>query len=341
MSLRGEKLSDNQRHDNNLLGVMTRYLDTIPHPWNREIIEAAIFANFSDARESIEETSGGKLWRAVQDLEDTIWIFHASTTGLLDEICLFGDRSKNQTFWHQANVSEAENHTRAVKKKLFYCTSSIMTLVDHARKFQRATPVGEYSARLKATFSSPGLHEFLQCLRNYNTHWRIAQANWVIQYDSNSHSRSARFTVTKPELLAWDGWTAKANEFIKRASDTIDIYDLFFEYRKHVQNFYAWHKGAILDEYAKVLRPYFEYKRLYEGIQRKFSWNLIISQAPKRLNPFQYLDQYLPRPQIERLLAYEYRSDEQVDALIRMLDMEEFCDVALRAKILALFRSDA
>lgn len=193
---------------------MTRYLDTVPHPWSRDIIEAAIFASFPDAKESIEETSGGKLWCAVRDLEDTIWIFHTSTTELLDEISLFGDRSKNLTFWHQANVNEAESHIRAVKKKLFHCTSSLMALVDHVRRFQRTTPVGEYSVRLKAAFSSPGLHDFLQCLRNYNTHWRIAQANWVIHHDFNSYSRAARFTVTKPELLAWDGWTVKAKEFI-------------------------------------------------------------------------------------------------------------------------------
>lgn len=320
---------------------MTRYLDTIPHPWSRDIIETAIFASFSDAREAIEETSGGKLWRALQELEDTIWIFNASTTELLDEICLFGDRSKNPTFWYQPNVNEAEGHTRAVKKKLFHCTSSLMALVDHARNFQRTTPIGEYTDRLKAIFSSPGLHDFLQCLRNYNTHWRIAQANWVIQHDFKSHSREARFTVTKLELLAWDGWTTNAREYIDSASDTIDIYDLFSEYRKHVQGFYAWHKGAILDMHAQILQPYFEYKRLYEGLQKKYSWNSMISHAPKTLNPFQYLDQYLPKHQIERLLAYEHRSKAQVDALIRMLGMEEFCDEALHEKLIALFRPPA
>lgn len=318
---------------------MTRYLDTIPHPWSRDIIETAIFESFSHARDAIEETSGGKLWRALQDLEDTIWIFNASATELLDEICLFGDRSKNPTFWYHANVNEAEGHTRAVKKKLFHCTSSLMALVDHARNFQRTSPVGEYACQLKAIFSSPGLHDFLQCLRNYNTHWRIAQANWIIQRDFNSHSREARFTITKLELLAWSGWTKRAREYIESTSDTIDIYDLFSEYRKHVQSFYAWHKGAVLDAHAQILQPYFEYKRLYEGLQKKCSWNLIISHAPKTLNPFQYLDRYLPKHQLETILAYEHRSKEQVGALIRMLGMEEFCDETLHEKLIMFFRS--
>ena len=39
---------------------MSRYLDTIPHPWTREVINTAIFKSFTDAREAIEETLGGK-----------------------------------------------------------------------------------------------------------------------------------------------------------------------------------------------------------------------------------------------------------------------------------------
>lgn len=317
---------------------MARYLDTVPHPWTRSVIEAAIFKSFSDARDSIEATAGGKLWRSLRDLEDTVWIFEASITELLDEICLFGDRSKNPAFWHEANANEAEEHTRSVKKKVFYCTSSLMALVDHARNFQRMTPVTGYSDRVKAVFSPPELHEFLQCLRNYNAHWRIAQTNWVIQHDFRQHSREARFMVTKSELLGWDGWTAKAREYVATGSNTVDIYDLFSQYRKQVQSFYAWHRGAVLDEYTSILRPYLEYKRLYEGIQKRFHWNLLISHAPKALNPFQYIGRYLPIHQFERLLTQEHRSEAQVDALIKMLGMEEFCDEELRQKVLALFK---
>lgn len=317
---------------------MPRYLETLPHPWTRAAIETAIFKNFSDARDAIEDTAGGRLWRSLQDLQDTVWILEVSTTELLDEICLFGDRSKNPAFWHEANKNDAEAHTRAVKRKLFNCTSALMTLVDHARNFQRLIPVRGYSDRVRETFSPPGLHDFLQCLRNYNTHWRIAQANWSIEHDFQRQNREARFTVTKPELLRWDGWTGKAGEYISSASEKVDIYDVFSGYRKHVQSFYTWHRGAVLDQYANILQPYLEYKRLYEGIQRRGNWNLIISHAPKSLNPYQYIDRYLPKNEVERLLAYEHRSEAQVDALIKMLGMEEFCDDELRCKVLAMFK---
>jgi hypothetical protein len=320
---------------------MARYLDTVSHPWTRSVIENAIFKNFSDAKNAIEDTAGGRLWRSLHDLEDTIWIFEVSTTELLDEICLFGDHSKNSTFWHEVNENDAEMHTRAVKRKLFNCTSSLMVLVEHARNFQRVTPVISYLDHMNAVFSPPGLHDFLQGLRNYNTHWRIAQANWTIQHDFGPHSRKAQFTVTKSELLLWDGWTKKAREYISVASEPLDIYDVFSGYRKHVQSFYSWHKGAVLDQYTAILQPYLEYKRLYEGIQKKYNWNLVISHAPMSLNPFQYIGQHLPKRQFERLLTYEHRSEAQVNALIQMLGMDEFCDEVLRQKVFALFNPSA
>lgn len=318
---------------------MARYLDSVEHPWTRSSIERALFASFTDAKASVEETAGGKLWREFTDLGDSVWIFEASTTELLDEISLFGDRSKDAGFWKEANFNAANEHTRAVKRKIFNCTSSLMALVDHARNFQRKTPVPGYADRIRETFAPPGLHEFLQCLRNYNTHWRVAEANWNITHNFKSNSREVRFQVRRSELLAWDGWTSGARQYLEAASAEIDVYAIFSAYREHVQSFYAWHKGVVLVEYAGILQQYFEYKRLLEGLQRKYNWNLVISHAPKTLNPFQYVDRYLSKEQVERLLAYEPASEAQVDALIRMVGMEEFCDDSLRAKVLALFKA--
>lgn len=315
---------------------MTRYLDTIPHPWNHAVIQSAIFKNFTDARTAIEYTEGGRLWRSLQELDESVYILETNTSDLLDEISLFSDRSKNPAFWHQGDGSEADRHTLEVKRKLSNCTAALMALVEHARNFTRTTPVTDYADELKKHFASPGLHDFLQCLRNYNTHWRIAQTNWNISY-GRENSRKARFLVTKAELLAWSGWNAKAKSYIEGVDDSIDVYEVLATYRTHVQKFYAWHRGAVLRQYNAVLRPYLEYKRLYEGISKKYNWNLLISHAPKTLNPLQYLAQYLPPQAVERVLALPHQSKQQVDEVIRLLDMDEFCDDALRDKVYALF----
>tara|TARA_R110000851_G_scaffold308369_1_gene467250 strand:+ start:34375 stop:35337 length:963 start_codon:yes stop_codon:yes gene_type:complete len=316
---------------------MTRYLDTVPHPWNYSVIEQAIFENFTDARTAIEDMEGGRLWRSLQELDDSVYVLEMNITDLLDEISLFSDRSKNPAFWRKGDGSEAEHHTREIKRKLSNCTGSLMALVDHARNFKRVSPVPDYAEKLKEYFSSSGLHDFLQCLRNYNTHWRIAQANWIVSYDHEVNSRQARFFVRKADLLAWDGWNTMAEGYIKGVKDAIDIYEVFSTYRGNVQQFYAWHQGAVFSHYNAMLRPYLECKRLYEGINKKNNWNVVISHAPKTLNPLQYLSQYLPSHAVEYVLGLPYKSKQQVDEIIRLLDMDEFCDEALRGKLYALF----
>jgi hypothetical protein len=174
-------------------------------------------------------------------------------------------------------------------------------------------------------------------LRNYNTHWRIAQANWTISHGLEKDSRSVRFIVTKDELLAWSGWNAEARKYISHCTQSVDIYELFSSYREHVQSFYAWHRGAVLAEYNEVLCPYLKYKRLYEGISTKINWNMIISHLPLTLNPLQYLSQYLPPNAVEHVLSLPHRSKEQADAAIRLADMEDFCDDTLREKVYLLF----
>lgn len=319
---------------------MTRYLDTIPHPWNDAVIQTAIFKNFTDARTAIEDTEGGRLWRSLQELGDSVYVLETNISELLDEISLFSDRSKNPVFWHQSDGSEAERYTLEVKRKLSNCTAALMALVDHARNFTRTSPVPEYGEELRKHFSSPGLHDFLQCLRNYNTHWRIAQANWVISHDFDAKSRHARFLVTKAELLAWDSWNAMAKGYIEGIKEAVDIYEVFSTYRDNAQSFYSWHRGAVLSQYNAILRPYLEYKRLYEGINKKYHWNMVISHVPKTLNPLQYLSRYLPSHAVERVLALPHQSKQQVDEIIRLLDLDEFCDEALRNKAYALFGAE-
>jgi len=314
---------------------MTRYLDAMPHPWTKTDIRTAIFKDFTKVTESIENTEGGVLWRFLADLEDVIWIFQSSCADLLDEICVFGERSRSPHFWNYVNSGEIDGYTRNIKKKLYVCTSALMTVVEVARTFQNKYPVADFDAKRSLVFSTVGLHDFLQGLRNYNTHWRIAEANWRIE--TSKEARIARFVVEKHELLAWGNWTVKAKKFITDTPDFIDLYAVLTLYRSHIQDFYAWHKGAVLDNYATVISQYFQYKSIHEGINHGMYWNMLISNLPKGLNPYQYLGRYLREPQLQVLLSLEHRSEQQVDALIQMLGMSDYCDSSLREKVLKLF----
>ncbi|PTU69381.1 hypothetical protein DBB33_08010 [Chromobacterium haemolyticum] len=93
----------------------------------------------------------------------------------------------------------------------------------------------------------------------------------------------------------------------------------------------------MLFKYSAEIQQYLQYKRNYEGISKRYNWNMIISHLPKDINPFQYIAKYLPKSSVERVLSLPHRSKEQVDTIISLIDMDEFCNDALRKKIYALF----
>jgi hypothetical protein len=316
---------------------MSGYLDTIAHPWTRQHIQMAMMSNFQTVQKSIDQTEGGRLWSRIKELDDAIWVFTTSTTEMIDEISTFGERSKDIEFWNKTNEKNAEKYVREVKRKLYYCTSALMTLVDIARAFSNKWPIEGLAEQRNKSFSTPGLHDFLQKLRNFSSHWRIAQANWQINYDFTNGARTASFMVSKEELLAWGDWGAKAKKYIEESEDKIDILKIFTQYKKQVQQYYNWQKGVVLDTYPSVLRPFFEYKKIHEGLQQSLKWNMILSHFKPTMNPYQYLAQYLTNTQMELILSYEHRSEQQVDALIKMLNMEDFCDIQLRSKAMKAF----
>jgi len=213
-----------------------------------------------------------------------------------------------------------------------------MALVEHARSFQEKCPINGYSDKAKEIFPG-GLHAFLQRFRNYNTHWRVAEANWNIDQNLETRAREVRFVITKKELLRWTGWNVSSREYLEKSPDPIDVRHVFAEYRKCVHIFYSWHRGEILSQYAETYQPYLEYKRILNGIRKKTLWNMLIAHAPKNANPYAYIGRYLSKEQIERLLALQSRSGEQVDALIEMLGMQEFCSPELRAKAISIFKA--
>ncbi|MCC8617671.1 hypothetical protein [Xanthomonas vesicatoria] len=314
------------------------YLETESQPWSRDQIERAYFADFVRTPEVIEETAGGQLWRSLNDLEDTLWILQQSVTELFDEISLFSERSAGPGFWNEVNVELANRYARSVKRCIFNCTSSVMALVDHARRFESKYPTKGYKGKVVETFPSNGLHEFLQRLRNYNTHWRIAEANWMITHDFKRGVREASFVMEKKELLRWSDWNAGARAYLANAPETIDIRQVFSDYRRSVQHFYEWHRGEVISQYADSYQPYLEYKRIVSGIRKRILWNDVLSQSRVTSNPYVQLAKYIPKHQVENLLALDGRIDKQVESLMEMVCLQEFCDSDLRGKALAFFQ---
>jgi len=111
-----------------------------------------------------------------------------------------------------------------------------MTVVDISRSFNKKWPIDNLDEKRNEIFSTPGLHDFLQKLRNFSSHWRIAKPNWIIMHDSKTGARIASFVISKDELLKWGDWGSKARLYIEKTDQNIDIHKIITQY-KNMFNF--------------------------------------------------------------------------------------------------------
>jgi len=308
-------------------------LTKVREPWSFEDIKKAYWSNFSETKEIIEDTEGGRLWRALLSLNESVWVLDSCTSDLLDEVSDFAHQTTKSGFWNELNRSQQELFSRKVNKYLFCAASAAMALVDHARKFDEKYPCPDFKREVTKRFGNSGMHEFVKDLRNYVAHWRITKANWNVAIDYVQKSQKAVFILKRQELLEWGQWKPSAKKYIESSGDKIDIYNLIREYNDIAEQLYRWHKAKILATWTETLSPYFRYKKSLNQIQNRWSWNLVISHIPEGKDPYEYLGRYLTDDQMEEVFSFEYKSVEQIDRLIELLDTHGSCDEELRATI--------
>lgn len=202
-------------------------LSEIEEPWTEHIIRKSIMLDFIDAKRTINLTRGGIIWQELNDLQDTVWIADSCIQDLLDEIAIFDTHSQRDDFWHSVNSAQPSNNKR-IKKYIYCATSAFMSIVDHARIFNSRYPISDYKNKILELFNTPGEHEFIKNLRNYNTHCKITDANWLIEYTTKG--RVVSFNLSKKELKKWNKWCEHSKSFINAQEENINISNIFVSY---------------------------------------------------------------------------------------------------------------
>ena len=89
----------------------------------------------------------------------------------------------------------------------------------------------------------------------------------------------------------------------------------------------------------KIFIKYFKYKKVLNKTRENTAWNLIFQHIQNVKDPYVYLSQYLTNNQLEELPSYEYKSKEQIDRLIEIIDINGACDDSLRTKAYELIEN--
>ncbi len=301
-------------------------------PWTSEQIENAYFADFQGTSKDIESTEGGLLWAELEALHCCLFVFTSCVNDLLDIISDFAHETTKNNFWARINEIKQDEYSNKVRKNIFCSAAAAMALVDHARRFFDKYPVCLYKEKIIESFGGSGIHDFVQGLRNYIVHVKIAEANWQINYDFVNGKREVKFLIKTDSLLEYKMWNSKAKSYINENYPHIDVYKIYLSYLEKVEKFHQWHKSKVISQYSECISRYFKYKKCLNKLKNKISWNLIFQQIQNVDDPYVYLSQYLSSIQLEEILSYEYKSKEQIDRVIEIIDINKACDDSLREK---------
>lgn len=306
-------------------------------PWDKAHLRNCYFRDFVRTREEIEKLPGGQVFSELKALQLSLKIFLGAVDDLLFSINKFKSQSVRTGFWHMRNRPFVDELEISVQRGLLSSTMCAMALVDHCRKFHEKYEIDGYESKKEKCFSNNERHGFIHSLRRYITHIRFTKANWVIK--DSREGTSVFFLLDNKTLSRFSDWSSPAKTYISKHGEGINVEELFEKYSKNVKKFHNWLFVAIFDKYGKDLAEYLNYMRQIKGFSSESNWNVLVNQVVKqnKLNPYLYLNQYLHDDQIEDVFSRPYRSKEQIDRIIELIDSYQICTETLRQEVYKAF----
>lgn len=303
-----------------------------PLPWNEDVLRKAYFQNFIETRKVIQEHPGFLVHQDLCVLQLSLEIFLDSVSDLMQSINSFRYDAQSINFWTRPSQSRFEQRELSIRRGVFAAVTSAISLVDHSRVINNKISIKGYWDQIKESFSDNAEHRFVQGLRNYISHVRMVEPDW--RKNISLKGKSTRFLLQQDGLLKWDGWHPLARSFVDSHPEGIDVEFLFDNYRNRVLLFQDWFHSEIARVSEPALSEYRQYERLLNRFDTKTWWSMILKQViSQRLDPFNYLDRYLTKAELDEILAMPMRSKMQIDRIIEILDEYDVCDAEIRGKI--------
>jgi hypothetical protein len=165
------------------------------------------------------------------DLENAV-ARHNNITPLLDY------HDKDTQFIIKDHIFEFMRH-------LHNTVAAAFSLVDHTRVFYRrfyrdSNQIPDYDAQAERRFLKHGLTQFVIHLRQFCQHYRNVNVVSTALFD-NEHGRHSRIiSLSKDDLMEFDGWNSSAKKYLGDLPERIDILIILRAYKEHIMEFYDW-----------------------------------------------------------------------------------------------------
>lgn len=307
-------------------------------PWDENLLEKCFFRNFIKTREFIQSHPGYIVYSELESIRLSLDVFLNAVSDLIASINRFKGESAKPSFWYRPQRQFVEELKIFIQRGIASSAICAMTLVDHARRFYKHHPIPEYGNKVSQYFKNSQEHIFVQDFRNYIAHFKLAPANWM-STSSSQEDRKVFFLINQDDLLKFDNWRPLAKQYIDEHPDGVDVEQLFKHYSAKGAEFHNWIRSAVLESYGELISNYLSYQRLLNCFEARSYWRLILTQVviPKNMNPYIYLDNYLTKQELAKVLSLPYRSKAQVDCIVDLIDEYGACTEEIRGLVYQCF----
>lgn len=309
-----------------------------PLPWSDEVLVAAAWKSFEDARRLVNEHPGRDLAERSLSLKSVLHIFEGAAESFDELLVRFHAEAHGSHLFRRNRRSDLDAFEVKLQERLYLFASSAMTLVDQARALRKKVELSGYEERVSSSFAKNPRHRFIQDLRNDLIHVTLHQPSWQLTSGRNEEPTS-KFMLWPDQLTRSNEYTALARAYVRDHPKGIDLGVLIDEYVRDVTEFHEWLNDALNNSAGSLVADYRRCSNRINAVSSCSWWNIIFRQvvlAGKR-DPYQYLDQYLTPQELVDVNSLPGRSKAQIDRIIELVDEFGACDLELRALIYKAF----
>lgn len=287
------------------------------------------YHDFMAAFGVLDSHKGNALRQRLEAVELALGILRTSVEDLTAAVGAFFQCKKVRGMALTSKRQRLDALELKVHARVFGACSAAFALKDAGIVANKAVPLPEYDARVKARLGALGSQSLIFDLRN-GAHGRILPPAWQISTDTAPESPVRERFLLERKALERVRLGPLSREYINNHPDGIDVLDLFGGYLEEVDEVYDWFGR----EFARSAGPEFdEHVRLEKRLRSEelwAFWRIILEQVLKDADPYPYLPTYLSEDELREVNGLPQRSAEQVDAIIRLLDPHDCCDARLR-----------
>lgn len=314
-----------------------------PLPWSDEVLVAAVWKSFQDARRFVDEHPGRDIADRSSSLQSVLRILEGAAKSFCDLLARFREEAHGGHLFRRNRRRDLNAYEAKLQELLYLFASSAMTLVEQARALSKKVELPGYEKRVRSSFADNPRHRFVQELRNDLIHVTLHQPSWQLT-SGRDEEPTSKFILRLDQLARSSDYNALARAYIRDHPKGIDLGALIEEYVREVKGFQKWLNEALNNTSGSLIADYRRCSNRINAVSSYSWWNIIVQQVilVGKRDPYRYLDQYLTPQELVEVNSLPFKSKAQVDRIIELVDEFGACDLELRALIYKAFgTSDA